>query len=201
MQHNGTIFIETKRLILRPYRVDDAEAMFRNWAHDPEVTRFLTWPPHSSVQVTEALLKNWTARYEDPSCYHWAITLKGQDEPVGDISAVHVEESTGSAEIGYCLSRKMWRRGIMSEALSAVMDYLFGIGFLRVCACHDVNNPASGRVMEKAGMKTDGCLRQSGRNNTGIVDILWHSALRNEYLAEKGKKNNERTHFRDPGAL
>ena len=188
MQHRGTQVIETERLILRPYRPDDAEAMYRNWASDPEVVRFLTWPVHSSVQVTETIVSGWVARYEDPSCYNWGITRKGRDEVIGSISVVHTDENVSAAEIGYCLSRACWRQGIMSEALKAIMDFLFGEGFLRVCACHDINNPASGRVMEKAGMKTEGCLRQSGRNNTGIADIVWHAALRDEYTAEKERR-------------
>ncbi|MDO5435068.1 MAG: GNAT family N-acetyltransferase, partial [Clostridia bacterium] len=166
-------------------------AMFENWAHDPEVTKFLTWPAHASVGVTESLLENWVSRYTKPDFYNWAITLKDCDRPVGNISVVRVDDNISEAVIGYCLSRARWGMGIMTEALSAVMDDLFDIGFLRVSACHDVRNPASGRVMEKAGMKTEGCLRQSGRNNLGISDIIWHAALRDEYLKEKGRKENE----------
>ena len=67
----------------------------------------------------------------------------------------------------------------MPEALKAVLDYLFDTaGMNRVAACHDVNNPKSGRVMEKAGMKKEGVLRQSGKNNQGICDAVWHAMVR-----------------------
>ena len=69
----------------------------------------------------------------------------------------------------------------MTEALKAVMDFLFDeVGLNRVAACHDPNNPASGRVMEKAGMKYEGILREAGKNNTGICDEVWHSMIRSE---------------------
>lgn len=186
MQHKGTRILTTDRLILRPFRIEDASAMYNNWAGDPEVTKFLTWPPHASAEVTKALLTDWVSRYEDPAYYNWAITLKGNDEPIGNISVVQIKDNVSEAHIGYCMSRALWRRGIMPEALSAVMDYLFDVGFLRISAGHDVNNPASGRVMEKAGMKYEGCMRQAGRDNQGIVDIILRAALRDEYLKEKG---------------
>ena len=182
MVHTGTKVIETERLILRPYRAEDAAAMYKNWASDPVVTRFLTWPAHSSPEVTGELIALWVKRYEDPACYHWGITLKeaGNDEVIGDISVVHMDDRIPSAEIGYCMGQAWWGKGVMTEALRAVKEYLFDAGFLRVCACHDVNNPASGRVMDKAGLKAEGILRCSGFNNTGVCDILWHSAIRGE---------------------
>ena len=83
--------------------------------------------------------------------------------------------------MGYCMSRAFWGRGIMPEALRAVMDYLFDtVGVSRIAACHDVNNPKSGRVMEKAGMKKEGVLRASGINNQGIRDVAIWAALRED---------------------
>lgn len=182
MNHCGTQIIETDRLILRPYRETDYKAMYKNWASDPVVTRFLTWPAHPSEDVTKMLITSWVERYENPANYHWGITLKdaGNDEVIGDISVVHMDDRIPSGEIGYCMGRALWGKGIMTEALTAVKEYLFNAGFLRVCACHDVNNPASGRVMEKAGLKTDGILPKSGFNNTGVCDIVWHSAIRED---------------------
>ena len=83
--------------------------------------------------------------------YCLAITLRDSDEPIGCIDVVGVN-SGGVPEIGYVLSRPYWGKGIMTEALKAFVEELFGNGFERVGACHDVNNPASGRVMEKCGM-------------------------------------------------
>ena len=83
--------------------------------------------------------------------------------------------------MGYCMSRAFWGRGIMPEALKAVMAYLFDeVGLNRIAACHDANNPKSGRVMEKAGMKREGVLRQAGKNNMGICDEVWYAAIKSD---------------------
>ncbi len=177
----GTQRIETHRLILRPFRVEDAEDMFTGWASDPEVTRFLTWPVHTGVEATRSLLKAWTARYEDGGFFNWAMEWKESGHVIGNISVVKLNEEAESADIGYCMSRAFWGRGIMPEALRAVMDYLFDtVNLNRVAACHDVNNPKSGRVMEKAGMKAEGILRGAGKNNQGICDEVWYAALKGD---------------------
>ena len=182
MNKTGTRVIETERLILRPLTVDDAEDMYRNWASDPEVTKYLTWPPHPDAELTRALLKDWVSRYEAGDFFNWAIVWKETGEVIGNISVVSLKEEIGAADIGYCMCRRFWGQGIMPEALLAVEDYLFEtVGLLRICAGHDVNNPKSGRVMDKAGMTREGFLRQSGKNNQGIVDVEIHSILRGEW--------------------
>ena len=69
LTHKGTQKIETERLILRKAKTDDAVPMFRNWASDPEVAKFLTWPPHSSLETTSNVLRQWIAEYEKPDFY------------------------------------------------------------------------------------------------------------------------------------
>ena len=84
-------------------------------------------------------------------------------------------------EIGYCLGRAWWRKGIVSEALSAVMDFFFvETDVQRICARHDPANPHSGQVMRKCGMTYEGTLRRADRNNQGICDVSWYSILREE---------------------
>ena len=123
LTHKGTVTIETPRLLLRRLTPDDAPAMYRNWACDPEVTKYLTWPPHSSAEATRALLTDWEKSYTDDTYYQWAIVLKSLGEPIGSICAVHLNEDVASAEIGYCIGTAWWHQGIMSEALKAVMDF------------------------------------------------------------------------------
>lgn len=181
MNHQGTKIMDTSRLRLRPFEMKDARPMFDNWASDPEVAKYVTWPAHSSVEVTRMLLGEWTAKYENPDYYNWAITTR-EGEPIGNISAVSGSEAIGSVEIGYCLSRAHWGGGIMTEALKAVIGYFVEeIGANRVEARYDVENPASGRVMVKAGMTYEGTLRQAARNNRGIIDIGICSILAEEW--------------------
>ena len=91
------------------FTLDDAPAMFENWASDAEVTRFLTWQPHASVEVTRSVLADWVSSYEQPDFYQWAIELRELGEPIGSISVVELLEEVGSAEIGYCIGKSWWQ--------------------------------------------------------------------------------------------
>jgi ribosomal-protein-alanine N-acetyltransferase len=186
MKHQGTKKIETQRLILRPFTPEDAEAMFRNWASDPEVTKYLTWPAHSNVAVSQWVTNDWVSHYGEANFYQWAIVLKELGEPIGSIAAVKIDEDAQWVEIGYCIGRAWWRKGFVSEALKAVMTFFFEqVGVLRIQARHDPRNPNSGAVMAKCGMKYEGTLRQADRNNQGICDAAVYGILREEYHADK----------------
>ena len=194
MKHCGTQTLETKRLILRRFTVRDADAMYTNWASDPEVTRYLTWPAHAGVETSRAVLADWTAAYAQESCYQWAIVLKDRaDEPIGSIGAVNVSDDIAAVQIGYCLGRRWWHQGIMSEALGAVMDFFFdAVGCNRVAGRHDPRNPHSGMVMQKCGMKYEGTQRSADRNNQGICDTSWYALLKDErYAAHPCEKTEE----------
>lgn len=182
MKHCGTQTIETERLILRQFRPDDAEAMYKNWANDPEVTKYLMWPAHTAPEISKAIIESWVKAYENPEHYQWAITVKENgDEPIGDIAVVGRNEKAESMHIGYCIGRTWWHQGIVSEALQAVMDYLFDtVGVNRIEARHDPRNLHSGNVMRKCGMRYEGTLRQSDYNNQGVCDAAWYGILRTE---------------------
>lgn len=182
VKHQGTKIIETKRLMLRPFREEDAEPMFRHWAADPEVTKFLTWPPHETVEVSKQVIQSWIENYKDLNNYQWAIEWKEIHEPIGSISAVRTDDRTEAATIGYCIGRNWWGRGITAEALQAVMEFFFDeVGMNCINACHDPRNPNSGKVMKKCGMTYEGTWRAGGVNNQGVCDESWYSMLRKEY--------------------
>ncbi|MDE7293759.1 MAG: GNAT family N-acetyltransferase [Oscillospiraceae bacterium] len=183
MEHKGTVTLSTERLILRRFTVEDAPAMFANWVNDEKVTRFLTWPVHGNVSVTENILDEWVKNYQNPDCYNWAITLKDNPaEPIGSIAVVRpIDEKLKIAVIGYCLSRSRWHTGIMTEALGAVIDFMFDeVGVNKVASFHDPRNPHSGAVMKKCGMKYEGTLRQADINNQGICDACCYGLLADE---------------------
>lgn len=181
MQHKGTQVLETERLILRPFCLEDAEAMFGNWASDPEVTRFLTWPTHDSVDVSRWVLGQWCPQYQKPDYYHWAIVLKETNQPIGSIAVVEQDERIAMAHVGYALGRQWWRRGITTQAMRAVMDFLFDeVGVQRIEARHDPRNPHSGGVMIKCGMKYEGTHRQADWNNQGVCDACIYALLAGE---------------------
>ena len=157
MNHCGTQTIETERLVLRRFASNDAEAMYRNWTSDPEVTKFLTWPVHRSVEDSEEVLKKWISSYEKKDYYQWAIVLKDHgSDPIGSIAAVDQDDD-------------------------ALITFFFDtVGANRVESRHDPRNPHSGMVMQKCGMKYEGTLRASDRNNQGICDACWYAILKTE---------------------
>ena len=180
--HKGTQTIETPRLILRRAVLEDAEPMFRNWASDPEVTKYLTWPTYEAIETAYQILDLWVSEYEKSNYYQWMIVLKELGEPIGSISVVRQNDRVEEAEIGYCIGSPWWHRGIMTEALMAVIEYLFTeVGMNRVAARHDLNNPHSGGVMRKCGMKYEGTNRACDRNNQGICDAVQYAILYSEW--------------------
>lgn len=182
MKHLGTKRIETERLVLRPFAAADAPAMYRNWASEPEVTKYLTWPAHSSVDISEMVLRDWVSHYGEPDFYQWAIVLKDENVPIGSIAAVKADETAQWVEMGYCIGRQWWRRGYVSEALKTIIAFFFEeVGVGRIQARHDPRNPNSGAVMRKCGMQYEGTLRRADRNNQGICDTCMYSILREEY--------------------
>lgn len=182
MQHTGTQRLETERLILRRYEKRDAAAMYRNWASDDEVTKYLMWPTHSGLEISQSVMDDWVNQYSDEKTYHWAICVKEYgDEPIGDIGVVDRKEDIAMVHIGYCIGREWWNQGITSEALRAVMDYLFDVvGVNRIESRHDPRNPNSGKVMQKCGMKYEGTLREADWNNQGICDACYYALVKSE---------------------
>ena len=170
LEHKGTVELETERLLLRRFRADDVYPMFENWASDPNVTRYLCWTAHKDVRDTQAIVEKWLEDYSRSDTYRWAIEWKTLGQPIGDISVVRIDEDVDACEIGYCIGAKWWRQGVTSEALRAVMQFLFDtVHANRICAKHDVRNVNSGRVMQKCGMAHEGTLRRAGRTGLGEI--------------------------------
>ena len=143
--------LETERLLLRRIRREDAQRIFDCWASDPEVTRYLTWQPHASVAVTEAIVARWVAEYEQPDCYRYGIELREPGELIGMIDVVGYHH--GNPVIGYCSGRAYWGNGYMTEALKALCAALFEAGYpmIRIEAVRE--NIGSNRVIQKAGFR------------------------------------------------
>lgn len=182
MNHKGTVEIETNRLVLRKFIPGDVQAMYNNWASDSEVTKYLMWPPHDSVTVSENVLKDWIKSYEKDNFYQWAIVFKDNiSEPIGTIGVTNQDDVIGMAHIGYCIGGGYWNKGITSEALKSVMDYLFDkVGFNRIESRYDPRNSNSGTVMKKCGMKYEGTHRMADWNNQGICDACYYALLASE---------------------
>lgn len=183
IQHKGTNSIETIRLLLRRFEEQDARDMYSNWASDPEVCKYLSWGPHKDISVTRKRIIDWVRNYQYEDNYNWAIHLKGWNQVIGSISVEISNQSQLSCEVGYCIGKEYWNRGIMTEALLAVMHYLFyEVGYQHIRAKHDVLNIGSGRVMQKAGMQFEKMQYHTGirRDGTYYDAAVYGKDIRDE---------------------
>lgn len=172
LHHTGTVSLHTSRLLLRPLYASDAPQMYRHWASDPAVTRYLRWEPHSSAAATRQLLTAWAELYANPDYYQWGIVEAASGALIGSISLFDstlqeapepqlwqtpgLDFSAGIWEPGYCIGRRWWNQGYTTEALRAVAAHWFSaVGGSWLACSHALANPASGRVMQKAGFLPD----------------------------------------------
>jgi RimJ/RimL family protein N-acetyltransferase len=154
----ATETIQTARLLLRKPGMEDASAIFEAYAQDPEVTRYLVWKPHRNIQETEQFILAYEQLWQLGKDFAYVITLKENDTLVG---MVGLHPMKFKLEVGYVLARLHWGKGYMTETLRAVIDWAFTQpDIFRVQATCDIENIASARVMEKAGMTREGLLRR-----------------------------------------
>ena len=148
----------TPRLLLRPIEASDAPTIFQAYAQDPEVSRFLTWRPHTSIEDTRSYLASAVAAV---SSRNYAIIERGSGALIGSFELR--QAASWRLGYGYALARPFWGRGLMTEALTEVAGWaLAQPGIWRISDVVDVDNPASARVMEKAGFVREGVLRRWG---------------------------------------
>jgi len=150
--------IETDRLVLLKPRPGDAEAIFERYAQDCSVTQYLSWRPHTDIEETRDFLEGCLTRWERGSDFDWVITMRGKDTCIG-MAALRIRDSR--AELGYVLAWPFWGKGIMTEAVRALASLAFARPDIsRVWAVCDVENAASARVLEKAGLVREGILHR-----------------------------------------
>jgi [ribosomal protein S5]-alanine N-acetyltransferase len=144
------------RVTLRAPRLDDADVLFERIASDPEVTRYLAWATHPDVAETRRII---TELFNVGTEHTWLIELAG--EPVGLCG--WRPTSGHSVDIGYCLGRRWWGQGLMSEAVGLLLDDVRrDPSVYRVSAYCHVDNTASARVLERSGLALEGRLVRYG---------------------------------------
>ncbi len=151
--------LHTPRLLLRRVRLEDAADMFE-YASDPEVTKEVTWDTHKAIKEAEGFLRFTVEKYGRGEVSDWGIVLKENNKFIGMCGFIWWLPQHAKAEIGYVLSRKYWGRGLMAEAVGAVMDFGFDkMKLHRLQARCNEPNTGSERVMQKCGMKYEGLAR------------------------------------------
>lgn len=172
--------LTTERLTLRPARMSDAQDMYE-YSRDPEVARHVLWEAHRSVRQTRQYLRYLIRQYRNAAPATFVIELREERKVIGTIGFMWIQMENRSAEIGYSLSRDYWNHGYMSEAVKEILRFGFAqLRLNRIEAQHEVDNPASGRVMAHAGMKREGLLRQRLYNKGRYVDVELYAILRTD---------------------
>ena len=165
--------LKTKRLTLRKFNEADTESAYKNWCSDVDVVRFLTWRAHKSVSQTQKIIDDWMREYQTGKFYHWAIVLNEINQPIGTITLKDVSETNESCIVGYCIGKAWWGKGLVAEALTAVIDFAFNkLELKRVIGRHDVDNPNSGRVLEKCGFAYVNTVSGAEGNNENPASTL-----------------------------
>lgn len=177
--------LETPRLLLRPLKMSDSQDVFA-YSRDPEVARHVLWDAHETIGQTRAYLRYILKQYRNGEPSTYGIVLKDTGRVVGTIGFMWLNTENRSTEIGYSLARSCWNRGLMTEAVRAVLGMAFDtLKLHRVEAQHETDNPASGRVMLKAGMRREGTMRGRLWNKGKFVDVEVYAILREDWHASR----------------
>ncbi len=172
--------IETSRLLLRRITMRDAKDIFE-YSSDAEVARHVLWAAQTCLPEAREFCRYMLHRYRNDEPSSWGIVDKQTGRMIGTIGYMAYSEENCSVEVGYSLARSCWNRGYMTEALGGVIEHTFDVMHInRIEAQHELDNPASGRVMEKCGMKREGVLRQRLCNKGKYVDVALYAILKSD---------------------
>ena len=166
-QDGNTPTLTTQRLILKKFCETDLQAMFLLLG-DKEINTFLDMLPLKNIEEAKTWLQEqYLEKYKNPEGYHYAVCLKEDNVPIGFVEVIE----DGSNDIGYAFRKEVWHHEIATEAVKAVIERLKKDGLPFVTASHDVNNPHSGQVMKKVGMKYEYTYRDHWLPKDKIVDF------------------------------
>jgi len=174
--------LKTERLLLRKIFLTDAENIFE-YAQIPEVSKFLSWSPHISIENTKEFICALIQNYIDGTPGSWGIELDQEKKIIGTIGFLYWDTENQRAETGFALSNKYWNQGIMTEALWKILSFGFTrMDLNRIEARTFSNNIASQKVLEKVGMKYEGLLREHALVKGNYQDLKLYSILRKDFF-------------------
>ena len=156
INHRGTQTIHSQRMTLRKITQEDMQTIYEFMRH-AEVTQYEDWIMHESVAYTRGFMSWLTNDYKSDQNYCWGMQLG--TVIIGFILMANVNEHSGS--IAYYVDKNYWSKGYATEAVVAVMHYMFSqVNIGRIEAKHSIKNPASGKVLKKAGMRYRGHVKE-----------------------------------------
>jgi ribosomal-protein-alanine N-acetyltransferase len=150
--------VETFRLLLRLPVLDDIDIIFRKYAQDREVTKYLIWRPHENINVTREFVCRCFQCWKDETAFPWVVVRKIDYELVG---MIELRLDKFIADLGYVIAREYWGMGYATGITKSVVEWTMAQENIYRCwATCDIENLASARVLEKAGMQREGILRR-----------------------------------------
>lgn len=176
--------LKTPRLVLRRLTREDIPLYYARLGSDPEVTKFMLFSPHRDISQSVASIEKALRRYREGRCYRFCIALRETGELIGVIEPLRFDEEKDSCSFAYMLGREFWGRGYGTEALTAVLDFLFrDMELEQVQADHMESNAASGAVMRKAGMTYQGTIPGAYEKDGILHDAPQYAITRSQWLA------------------
>lgn len=189
LTHKGTEKIQSERLILRKFEIEDTPEVYQNLSSKDEVFRFLQHSPNKDISQTRKYVECIISRYKQLDYYKWVIIDKEKNVVVGEISVCQIDpKNQFTCEVGYNISPDFWGFGYATEALGMVVDFLFkDVGFNRIEALHDLENLASEKVIIKNSFTCEGILKESDYRQGKFYDLKVYSITKSQFLNTKSE--------------
>lgn len=174
----GPVTLTTSRLILRPLRDEDVQALFAIWS-DADAMRYLPFPTMTCLDQAMDRVARKLRTSANGQEFIWALELRTTGEVLGDCALFHADEQCRRAEIGFSLQRNHWGGGYMTEATSALIEHAFGtLNLRRIEADIDPRNVASARLLERLGFVREGLLRDRWVVGDEVSDSALYGLLK-----------------------
>lgn len=175
--------LETDRLLLRKQRIEDLPSYHEELASSKQVAAYMLWNASDDMAVTAENLSKCLDSYQEKGYYRWIIEKKESHQLIGVIQLVRLDEKEDSCEFAYMLGEKHWNQGFMTEALQRVFAFAFEeLNLSVIRADHFCENPASGKVMQKAGMKWIGQAKDVHQNDKGLNEVVLYQITKEDFL-------------------
>lgn len=184
--------IKTNRLILRKPKLSDAISVFNNWANDDNVFIHLEMSKHSSLSVTEMILSFWIYANENNQELNLVIEDRDTRKLIGSINLYEFNNDNFSTKLGFGLAYKYWGKGIMTEAVNAILDYCFSGRFKKVFSSMFVDNIGSRRVLEKNGFKLIECRDYWSYKYDKLMKSCYYAIDKSQWLQFKESLNEHK---------
>lgn len=196
MNHIGTRELSSECLTLRRFELEDADAIFYNWAKDTETAKYCDWTICETPEDAYDLLSGWINAYDRSDYYLWAIEVNDLEQPVGAIKVCSYNDPAMSAEIECWIGSDFIQQGIGREAAEMVLQFLTSeVGARRVWGKCDSNNDGGAKLMVRLGMEFEGTLKKAAKYNSGIVDVSVFGTVfyEDEETSSSSEENTQKT--------